>query len=179
MKSKYETHVLPHLDRIAKWAEAGATAKEVAKKLSIAYSSFRKYLDEGSKGNERYAALAAAFAQACEIPDDNVEAALYKKALGYNATVVKHYKVKKVEYDPDTGRRISETEELVAAYDEVHVPADTTAQMFWLANRRGDRWKYKPEPEKNDEDGNTGVVVLPEVMAAPSPPGAKEGGADG
>ena len=29
-QSKYETHVLPNLDKIIKWAKAGATAKESA-----------------------------------------------------------------------------------------------------------------------------------------------------
>lgn len=64
-KSKYETHVLPNLDKIIKWAKDGATAKEIAANLHIAYSTFRKYLDEGQEGDERYAALSAAFAQAC------------------------------------------------------------------------------------------------------------------
>ena len=56
-KSKYETHVLPNLDKIIKWAKDGATAKEIAANLHIAYSTFRKYLDEGQEGDERYAAL--------------------------------------------------------------------------------------------------------------------------
>ena len=34
-KSKYETHVLPNLERIAKWAEAGADDREIAAKLGI------------------------------------------------------------------------------------------------------------------------------------------------
>ena len=69
-KSKYETHVLPNLDKIIKWAKDGATAKKIADNLHIAYSTFRKYLDEGQEGDERYAALSAAFAQACEVPDE-------------------------------------------------------------------------------------------------------------
>ena len=52
-KSKYETHVLPNLDKIIKWAKDGATAKEIAANLHIAYSTFRKYLDEGQEGDER------------------------------------------------------------------------------------------------------------------------------
>ena len=32
-KSKYETHVLPNLERIEKWAKEGATAKDIAAKL--------------------------------------------------------------------------------------------------------------------------------------------------
>lgn len=168
-KSKYESHVLPNLDKIMEWAKAGATAKEIAGKLRIAYSTFRKYLDEGEKGDERYTALSAAFAQACAVPDAEVEAALYKSCLGYNAQVVKHYKLKTVEYDPETGRRLRETEELVEARDEVHVAANTAAQMFWLTNRQRDRWTYKPEPGA-DDDADTGVVLLEPAAAEPEPP---------
>ena len=164
-KSKYETHVLPYLDKIAQWAEAGATAKDIAANLHIAYSTFRKYLDEGQEGDERYAALSAAFAQACEVPDEQVETALFKSCLGYNAQVVKHYKLKSVEYDPDTGKRLREVESLVEAHDEVHVPANTAAQMFWLTNRRSSRWKYKPQETDDDKGGESGVIVIPEVGA--------------
>ena len=40
-KSKFETHVLPNLERIEQWAREGATAKDIAKKLRIAYSLVR------------------------------------------------------------------------------------------------------------------------------------------
>lgn len=162
-KSKYETHVLPYLDKITEWAEAGVTAKDIAANLHIAYSTFRKYLDEGQEGDERYAALSATFAQACEVPDEQVENALFKSCLGYNAQIVKHYKLKTVEYDPETGKRIREVETLVEARDEVHVPANTAAQMFWLANRRPDRWKYKPQETDDDKDSERGVIMIPGV----------------
>ena len=175
-KSKYETHVLPNLDKIIKWAKDGATAKEIAANLHIAYSTFRKYLDEGQEGDERYAALSAAFAQACEVPDEQVENALFKSCLGYNAQIVKHYKLKTVEYDPETGKRIREVETLVEARDEVHVAANTAAQMFWLTNRKPETWKYKPEAQDGDEDEGSGVVLLSPVMDTPGPP--TEGGAN-
>ena len=172
-KSKYETHVLPYMDKIALWASKGASQAEIAGKLNLGVSTFKKYLSLGEKGEEPYVDLVDCFAQAREEPDDEVEAALFKKAIGYNAKVAKHYKVKRVDYDPDNGRKISEREELVVVYDEVHVAADTTAQMFYLANRRPNKWKYKPEPV--DEDGESGgVVVLAPVMENPGPP--KEAG---
>lgn len=168
-KSKYETHVLPNLEKITAWAEAGATAKEIAKKLHIAYSTFRKYLDDGEKGVERYSALSAAFARACEVADDEVEASLYKLTTGYTVTLAKTFKIKQVDYDPKTGRKVREHEELVTGYDESHVPANVQAQMFWLANRRPERWQYKPESrgrgKDKDEDENSGVVMIPEVGA--------------
>lgn len=165
-KSKYETHVLPNLGKIEAWAKAGATAKEIAENLGIAYSTFRKYIDDGENGDERYSALSALYAHACEVPDKEVEASLYKLANGYTAQVAKTFKIKIVEYDETTGKKIREYEELRTGIDEVHVPANVTAQMFWLANRVPDRWKYKPEAERKNDDEGTGVVMIPEVGAA-------------
>ena len=165
-KSKYETHVLPNLGKIEAWAKQGATAKEIAANLKIAYSTFRKYLEDGENGDERYSALSALYAQACEVPNKEVEASLYKLANGYTAQITKTFKVKIVDYDEKTGRKIREREELRTGIDEVHVPANVTAQMFWLANRVPSRWKYKPEAEgSGDGDDNTGVVMIPEVGA--------------
>ena len=175
-KSKYDSHVAPFLDKIALWAENGASQAEIAGKLSVAVSTFKLYLAKGEKGEEPYTDLSDCFRRACEVPDDNVEAALYKSAIGYNAQVVKNFKVKEVVYDKKTGRRIKEIEKLVTGIDEVHVAANVTAQMFYLANRRPNSWKYKPEPADGDEDNSTGVVQLPAVMDNPGPP--KEAEAD-
>lgn len=155
-KSKYETHVLPYLERIAAWAEKGATAKEIAGKLNIAYSTFRKYLDEGRQGDERYAALAAAFAQACEVPDDAVEAALFKRACGIEYTEVRKEEV----LDRKTGRRETLTTKITK-----YIPPDPTSAMFWLANRRREKWSYKPEG--GGESEGTGVVELAPVDVEP------------
>lgn len=167
-KSKYESHVLPYLEKIATWAAAGASQNEIADNLHIAHSTFKLYLSKGEKGEKPYSDLADCFRRACEEPDDNVEAALYKKTQGYNARVAKHYKVKRIEFDPDTGKKVSEREELVEVFDEVHVPADTNAQIFWLTNRRPDRWSNRPEGGAGDDDG-TGVVEIPAVVELPDP----------
>ena len=108
--------------------------------------------------------------------NEQVENALFKSCLGYNAQIVKHYKLKTVEYDPETGKRIREVETLVEARDEVHVAANTAAQMFWLTNRKPETWKYKPEAQDGDEDEGSGVVLLSPVMDNPGPP--TEGGAN-
>lgn len=38
-----------------------------------------------------------------------------------------------------------------------------TAQIFWLKNRRPDKWREKREVEVNSDDKTVNVVVLPEV----------------
>lgn len=169
-KNKYESHVAPYLDKIAKWAESGASQAEIAKKLHLAVSTFKLYLSKGEKGEEPYTDLSDCLTQANEVPDGTVEAALYKSAIGYNARIAKNFKLKEVIYDENTGKKLREVEKLVVGYDEVHVAANVTAQMFWLANRMGDRWRYKPEPVQGEDEGGTGVVELPPVMAAPAPP---------
>ena len=174
-KSKYDSHVAPFLEKIARWAESGASQAEIAKKLSLAVSTFKLYLSKGEKGEEPYTDLSDCFRKAVSVADDTVEAALYKSAVGYNAVVQKTFKLKEVIYDEDTGKKIRETEKLVVGHDEVHVAANVTAQMFWLSNRRGDRWRYKPEPAGDDNDGGTGVVELPPVMDTPTPPGEVSG----
>ena len=62
-------------------------------------------------------------------------------------------KVRKIDYD-SSGKKIREYEELQTGYDEVHVPPDTTAQIFWLKNRRPDRWRDKPVELSNSETNN-------------------------
>lgn len=162
-KGKYETNVLPHLDKITAWAEAGASKKEIAEKLHITYSTFRKYLDDGEKGDERYAALSAALARACVIADSNVEAANYKLATGYTVELQKTFKVRVVDYDKDTGRKIREHEELVTGIDQVYVPPNVQAQIFYLTNRMPDKWKRQPG-ESADESQGGGVVYLSPVL---------------
>lgn len=163
-KSKYPSHVEPKLDLIEAWSRDGLSLEQIAAKLGIAESTLRKYRDT-------HEPLAAALARGREVCDIEVENALHKKALGYNASITKHYKVKVIEYDPDTGRKVSEREELVAVQDEVHVPADTEAAKWWLSNRdRQGKWEYKPEPKMEDQEGETGVVELSAQDPEPEPP---------
>ncbi len=39
---------------------------------------------------------------------------------------------------------------------------DLKAQMYWLNNRRGDRWQEHPR-ERTDESGDEGVTVIVDV----------------
>ena len=168
-KSKYEANVEPRLTEVEGWARNGVSDEDIAHNLGVAYSTFRKY-------KEANPALSAALARGKEVVDIEVEGALLKRCMGYNARVVKHYKVKNIDYD-DNGKKISEHEELKEVYDEVHIPADTTAQMFWLANRKKKDWKYKPEEDNHGADKDqTGVVLLPEITEDAPEAEVTEGG---
>ena len=98
-----------------------------------------------------------------------IEDAIYKRARGYKQSVKKTFKVKRVEYDPTTGKKTSEREELETGIDEVPVPADVRAGIYWLSNRAPERWGAHANGERSmDGDGEPGgVVILPELDELP------------
>ena len=50
-------------------------------------------------------------------------------------------------------------EKLVQATDEVYIPGDTTAQIFWLKNRKPGKWRDKQEYEDR-----TAIEKLDEIL---------------
>ena len=100
----------------------------------------------------KYPQISQSLKKGKEVVDIEVENALLKKAMGYNVEVKKTFKVRIVDYDQDTGKKIMEREELQTGVDEVHIPADTTAQIFWLKNRRPESWRDKPVEPITDID---------------------------
>ena len=86
-----------------------------------------------------------------------VEDALYRRACGYKVQLKKSFKVKRVDYDSDTGKKVSEREELEAGFEEVHIPADVRICAYYLNNRDPVRWREHP---KEDEPWG-GVVAYP------------------
>ncbi len=156
-KSKYERNVLPNIDKIMKMANDGVTVKDIAKALGVGHSTFSSYLSLGKNGDERYKSLAETFAQACRVADDAVEAALYKRACGFE------YIETKTEQKLD---KFGNVVELTTKTNKV-VPPDVTSAMFWLTNRQSEKWQYKkPKEDASGADDAGGVVVLAPVMEA-------------
>ena len=153
MRSAYEERIQPWIDKIAAWAEAGATIKEIAGKLDLAVSTLKKYLALGRQGDDRYTALSDAFSRACEVPDDNVEAALYKRACGYS------YEEVRCEQKLDRAGNVVE----LTTKTVRDVPPDPTSAMFWLTNRRPGTWAYRPKDADEDQQESRGVIMIPEV----------------
>lgn len=101
-----------------------------------------------------------------------VEDAICRRASGYKVALKKTYKVKRVEYDPETGKKTCEREELVVGVDEVHVPADMRAGTYWLNNRDPDRWREHPDGDDGNEP--VGLVEIPSVEAEERDDGGEE-----
>ena len=72
--------------------------------------------------------------------NDAVERALYECAVGSTRPMQKKYKLKRVEYNEETGRKSAEYEEIVDEIEEVYTPPSLPAMQFWLRSRMPERW---------------------------------------
>ena len=75
--------------------------------------------------------------------DKQVEAALYKRACGYDAEDV-------VTEESERGSK--------ERSNRYHIPGDVRAMIFWLQSRRPDVWKAKPEADAPEEAKGVSIV---------------------
>lgn len=130
-KGKYEQWLTPEgLLKLEGWAREGLTNEQIARNMGIS----RKTLQEWCT---KYGDISDTLKRGKEIIDLQVENALLKRALGYE------YEELSEEYKSGTLTKKKVTKKQV-------VP-DTTAQIFWLKNRRPDRWKDKQDVQVSGE----------------------------
>lgn len=79
--------------------------------------------------------------------------------------VKKPIKLKKVMVD---GKKRLEEERIEYAEEQVVVPANVTAQIFYLKNRKPDKWKDKPQ-ENTTEAQNNDMQTLADLLQRPVP----------
>lgn len=120
--SKYKTHVEPKLNRIEAWARDGLTDEQIAHNLGISLTSYYDY-------KLKYAEFSDALKNGKEDIDIIVENSLLKRAVGY-------------KYDEVTFEDGKETRRVTK-----EVQPDTTAQIFWLKNRKPKVWRDKQDIE--------------------------------
>lgn len=132
-----------NLIRLEAWARDGLTEADICKNIGIATVTLWDW-------KKKYPNISNALKKGKEVADIIIENALYKKATGYNVSLAKTFKVKEVIYN-ENGKKIKETEKLVVGYDEMHIPADTTAQIYWLNNRKPEVWRNRKEIEIGTE----------------------------
>lgn len=158
--SKYEewvnnNEIQDKLILIEGWSRDGLTQQQIADNLGINVDTLIEY-------KKKYTDFSEALKKGKEVVDIEVENALLKKALGYNVPVQKAFKIKEVIYQD--GKRLKETERIEYAQEEIHIPADTTAQIFWLKNRKKAQWRDKVEYENTSENKNGVIEDLVEAL---------------
>lgn len=125
-KGKYEYWLTPDgLLRLEAYARDGLTDEQIAKNVGITAKTLYAW-------KKQYSEICESLKKGKEVVDIQVENALLKRAMGYTYTEVK------VENGED-GTKVTKTVKEV-------VP-DTTAQIFWLKNRRPDQWRDKQNVE--------------------------------
>lgn len=130
--------------RIEGWARDGLTDEQIAKNVGIAPRTFYEWA-------ERFPQMAQALKKGKAPVDIEVENALLKRATGYTVKLKKPIKVKTTKRVTGKGEVTEERIEYVD--EEQYIPPDTTAQIFWLKNRRPDKWRDKREeaPQQTNE----------------------------
>ena len=130
-KGKYEQWLTPEgLLKLEGWARDGLTDEQIAQKIGI----HRDTLNEWKK---KYSDISDTLKRGKEVVDLRVENALLKRALGYEYEEVSE----KYESGTLTEKKVTKKQ----------VVPDTTAQIFWLKNRRHDKWKDKQDVQVSGE----------------------------
>jgi len=116
------------LELIEGWARDGLIDEQIAEKMGIGIRTLYEY-------KEKYPQFSQALKKGKEVVDRQVEKALLKRALGYD------YEETKVTMT-DKGSKSKRIERTTK-----HAQPDTTAQIFWLKNRKPDEWRDKQQVE--------------------------------
>lgn len=97
--------------------------------------------DTLNEWKNRFPAISDALKIGRENANYIVENELFESCKTRTVTVKKPIKLKKVMVD---GKKRLEEERIEYAEEQVVVPANVTAQIFYLKNRRPDKWKDRP-----------------------------------
>lgn len=145
--SKYETEWKDRLVVIEGWARDGLTDEQIAKNIGISTSTLYEW-------KKKYSEFSEALKRGKEVVDREVENALLKRALGYEyEEITKERVLKKDEKgDPMVDSQGFPIYELVTTKVVTkQVVPDTTAQIFWLKNRKPHEWRDKQQIEHSGD----------------------------
>ncbi|KQL21983.1 transposase [Cytobacillus solani] len=179
-KGKYQEWLEPEgLLLIEGWSRDGLTDEQISHNMGINPATFYRWKD-------KYCEICEALKKGKEIVDRQVENALLKRALGYEykekkygqveMSAEEYYALKKVtvnrfkmENPEATMEEIQLVELQVSKYKSVlveektkEVIPDTTAQIFWLKNRKPNEWRDKQEINHSGGMNNTYIELSPE-----------------
>lgn len=109
------------------WARDGLTEEQIAKNMGISRATLYEW-------KKKEVSILNTLKKGKEVIDFEVENALLKRALGY-------------EYEEKTYENGVLTKSITK-----HVAPDTTAQIFWLKNRKPDKWRDKVIDTENEKE---------------------------
>lgn len=131
------------LTLIESMVEGGSTDKEIAEKIGVAYSTFKRHKTKNSD-------LKQAIAQGKDKRNQLVEQALYKCCIGYSFYEEVTTKIKE-EVLADNGETILTKEDVKISKVKKYKGPDLAAQKYWLNNKKKADWKEDPHKVSNDK----------------------------
>lgn len=117
------------LIKLEGWARDGLTDEQIAQNIGIVSSTLYDW-------KNKYPEISEALKRGKEVVDRQVENALLKRALGYE-----YYEVTYETIEEDDGMTVERVTKRVRKYEK----PDSTAQIFWLKNRKPEEWRDKQE----------------------------------
>lgn len=164
-KGKYEYWMTPEgLLKLEAWARDGLTDDQIAKNVGINPATLYDW-------KKKYSKISESLKKGKEVVDIQVENALLKRALGYRYNEDKYISVPmeeaeyyeklneymnhyKFEHPESTDSELMiarelfpKTKQILAERKVKEVEPDTTAQIFWLKNRKPRQWRDKQNVE--------------------------------
>lgn len=140
--SKWE-QVKEKLSLIECWARDGLTDEQISNNLNISTTTFYEY-------KNKYPEFSDTLKKGKEVVDYEVENALLKRALGYEYKEITR---------EEKWNRVTEQYEMVVTKEVTkQVVPDTTAQIFWLKNRKPKEWRDKVELDTNKDVQRVQIV---------------------
>ncbi|MDT2679840.1 helix-turn-helix domain-containing protein [Enterococcus gallinarum] len=126
-KGKYEEWLTEEgLLKLEGWARDGLTDEQIANNIGIRRPTLYDW-------KNKYSDISDALKRGKEVIDRQVENALLKRALGY-------------EFKETTQELTEDGMRVTKVITKQQAP-DTTAQIFWLKNRKPNEWRDKKETE--------------------------------
>ena len=130
-KGKYQEWLTPDgITRLEAWARDGLTDEQLAAKIGITATTLYDW-------KNKYPVISEALKRGKEAVDVEVENALLKRAMGYEYT--------------ETRTETANDGTVKTIVMQKTMPPDTTAQIFWLKNRRPAVWRDKQQVEHSTD----------------------------
>ena len=144
-KGKYHDWITEEgLLKIEGWARDGLTDEQISHNIGIHPSTLYEW-------QKKYPEIAESLKRGKEVIDRQVENALLKRALGYE-----YEEVKMVVERDENGNEKKKQEKVIRK-----VVPDTTAQIFWLKNRKPAEWRDKQNLEV---EGNLDISNMDKLI---------------
>ncbi len=131
-----------HIETAYKGAKKGLNEEEIAKAIGISYACFQKYK------KDFVGAIKKGHNESDDANVEKVENSLLRRANGYNLieTTTERKKMRGGKYKMFITKTVTK-----------HLPPSETSMMFYLVNRKADRWQSINRPS-SEREGSFGEI---------------------